>query len=456
MSFCIQELLSSGVNSSKEKICSGFGLELLAQDGLGKVLGESNRVSRERFFSARVCLWLFLNQVLSKDKSCRAAVSRFAAYLSAQGKKSCSTLNSSYCRARSHLCESTLAQLVRTTGQELEKHSKAWHWKGRPVKMVDGCTVTMADTKANQKEYPQIPQQKPGLGFPIIRLCAVLSLASGAVLDLAMGPYSGKGTGETSLFRSLFNNLNKGDVILGDRYFCSYWIIALLMQLEIDCVFRLHQLRQNKKRFRLSQGDWLIQWQKPDRASWLEKALYKLIIPNLKLRLVRINVSHRGYRTQRLWVVTTLLDNKQFSRQDIAELYGYRWQIELDIRNIKQSIQMDFIRCKSPEMVRKEVWIHLLAYNLIRKIMAQAAERKLIKPREISFTATVQLIGAFNSMFLLIDVEKIETLYEKMLVTIATHHLPKRPGRSEPRKLKRTKDHYPVMKLPRHNLNKAA
>jgi hypothetical protein len=310
----------------------------------------------------------------------------------------------------------------------------------------------MPDTAANQAEYPQSRSQKPGLGFPIARVVALLSLASGAVLDLAMGRYAGKNTGETALFRQLWRSLFPGDVVVGDRYFASYWDLALLAMGGVDSVYRQHHLRLSERLRvrRLGPGDWLLRLPKPQRPPWIDRASYRRIPRELLVREVRFRVRVRGWRVRQLTLVTTLCDAERYRVEELARVYHGRWQAEVDLRSIKITMQMDVLRCKTPEMVRKEVWMHLLAYNLIRVAMADAAERAGMQPREVSFKGALQTLTAYRPLVERAAPGELPPLYESLLSAIASHRVGNRPFRYEPRAIKRRPKEHDLLTIPRH------
>jgi hypothetical protein len=264
------------------------------------------------------------------------------------------------------------------------------------VQLVDGTTVSMPDTPENQEAYPQAHTQKEGLGFPVARVVVLLSLATGMLTDMAMGPYAGKATGETALLRQLPDGFEPGDILLADRYYCSYFMIALLMERGIDFVMRIHQLRKVDFRWgrRLGKGDHIVQWKLPQKPKWMEQQVYDRMPASIEVREVHVRVSEPGFRTESFVVVTTLTDATTYTEEDIAELYHARWQAELDIRAIKITMGMDVLRCKTPEMVRREMWACILAYNLIRQTMLQSAQETGMCPRALSFTAAMQSIAA--------------------------------------------------------------
>jgi hypothetical protein len=309
----------------------------------------------------------------------------------------------------------------------------------------------MPDTAANQAAYPQSRSQKPGLGFPIARVVALLSLASGAVLDLAIGPYAGKNTGETALFRQLWRSLFSGDVVVGDRYFASYWDLALLAMCGVDSVYRQHQLRLSERlrMRRLGSGDWLLRLPKPQRPPWLDQASYLRIPDELLVREVSFRVRVRGWRVRELTLVTTLCA-EAYSLDELARVYHARWHAEVDLRSIKITMQMDVLRCKTPDMVRKEIWMHLLAYNLIRTVMAEAAERAGVRPREVSFKGALQTLTAYRALVEQATPQTLPSLYESLFDAIAIHQVVDRPHRYEPRAIKRRPKEHDRLSIPRH------
>jgi IS4 transposase len=391
-------------------------------------------------YSLSLTLWAFVTQAASESKSCLAAVARVLAWLTSQGRQVCDAGTGDYCKARAKLTELFLWFLLCDVGRQLEEQAlEAWRWHGKRVVLVDGSTLSMPDTLANQEAYPQSRSQRPGVGFPIMRWVALLGLATGAVLDSAFGPYRGKQTGETALFRTLLKSLRQGDVILADRYYCSYWLVALLLAEGVDVVFRKHHLRHTdfRRGRRLGSNDHVVTWSKPQRPEWMDQATYDALPETLALREVRTQVTTPGSRVKELIVVTTLCDSETYSKAEILDLYQERWQAEIDLRSIKTQMKMDILRCKTPEMVRKEIWAHLLAYNLIRKVMAQAALAQQLTPRQISFAGAMQTLNEFRTHLLQASADELCELTQRILAAIARHRVGNRPGRCEPRKVKR-------------------
>lgn len=403
-------------------------------------------------YTVPLTLWAFVTQVVAEQKSCVSAVARVLALLTALGRKMCSAGTGAYCKARAKLTELFLRRLACDTGRQLEDAiPNAWRWHGRHVQLIDGSTLSMPDTAENQQVYPQSRSQKPGVGFPIMRWVAIISLATGAVLDSAFGPWRGKQTGESALLRELLKSLRPGDVVVADRYYCSYWMIALLLAHGVDVLFRQHQLRKTdfRRGRRLGRNDHLVTWNKPQRPAWMDQASYDTLPATLSMREVRGHIGSPGCRIKELVVATTLRDHEIYPTDEVLDLYHERWHAEIDLRSIKTQMKMEILRCKTPDMVRKEIWAHLLAYNLIRKVMAQAAERHGVAPRQLSFTGAVQTLNEFRALLLHGSAADQPELTRRILAAIASHRVGNRPDRVEPRKIKRRPKGYSRLLVPR-------
>lgn len=430
--------------------------DVLSAERIGRVFARHGNLFGGAAYSTAVVVWSFLSQILrdGKEASCRAAVARIVTHQQQVGGAVPTPDTGDYCRARAKLSEAALRDLTMEVGEQVEERADAaWLWKGRHAKLVDGFTFTMPDTPANQAVYPQHTAQKPGVGFPIARACAILSLATACALDLAVGPYAGKETGETALLRELLGSLHANDVLVADRYYCSFLMIALLMQRQVDVCARLHQRRtvDFRRGRRLGRDDHLIVWTRPARPEWMDAATYAAIPATLVLREIRYRIVVPGRRVESLAVVATLIDAEQYSKAEIADLYGFRWNSELDIRSIKQYLNLGFVRCKSPPMVHCELWTTLLGYNLIRTATAMSHDRT---PRRISFTAACQYVLASWSLFSACQLEarELESRCRKLLAHIAQHEVANRPGRIEPRELKRRRHGYKLMQQTRDKL----
>lgn len=404
-------------------------------------------------YTPAVTLWAFLSQMLftGEQRSCTAAVARVAAVEALSGRVVSDTNTGAYCRARSRIPETVPQRLALEMARECEAQlPNEWRWKGRRVLLVDGSTISLPDTPENQAEYPQSSSQAEGLGFPVMRVVALLSLATAMIHGLAIGPCSGKETGETALFRQLFGLLKSGDVVVEDRYFGGWFMIALLPELNVEVVTRLHQHRTAdfRRGRRLGADDHLVDWPKPQRPEWLDQDTYDRLPATLNVREMKFAVRERGFRTQSITVVATLRDESTVTREDLAELYRQRWHAELDLRSIKSTMSMDVLRCKTPEMARTELWMSLLAYNLVRHSLLPAARAAECSPRQLSFCAALQFTA---NTWLLATVGRHDAtaLVELRLIHLASHRVGHRPNRIEPRAIKRRARAYDWLTQPR-------
>lgn len=410
-------------------------------------------------YNTAITIWSFLSQTLNcgKEASCQAAVARVVSYCEQAGIDSPTRDTGDYCRARGKLAEAALRELSCEVASELEKVAdESWLWKQRHAKLIDGFTFTMPDTPNNQAEYPQQKSQAPGVGQPIARCVAILSLATACVIDLALGPYAGKETGEPALLRQIMKSLCPGDVAVMDRYYCSFMMIALLVLQGNDVCIRKHHLRHSdfRRGKRLGKYDHIIVWTRPQRPTWMDEETYDRIPLEIELREIRYNIVIPGRRTDCIDVITTLTEPTEYSKEEIAELYGFRWNSELDIRSIKTTMDLWHVRCKSPAMVRREIWTTLLGYNLIRTTAASAALLHGKQPRQISFTSTCQYVLASWMLMAcdLIDIQRLKQYRQKMLQQIAGCEVGNRPGRFEPRLIKKRPKNQKLMQRPRNEI----
>jgi hypothetical protein len=398
-----------------------------------------------------VTVWVFLSQCLSADHSCRDAVGRLIAWLIARGQAPCAAATGAYRLARDKLPEAVGQQLLQETGRLPERTTPAeWRWHNRRVLVADGTTVTLPDTPENQAEYPQLTSQAAGCGFPIVRLVVVFSLAVGTVLEMALGRYQGKRTGENSLLRTLRDRLEPGDVLLLDRYFSGWFDLALWQQDGVDAVVRKHQLRATDFRTgrRLGHDDHWVVWRKPQRPAWMTPDDYDALPETLTLRELRLRVTQPGFRTRTLVVVTTLLDPTEYAADAIGQLYRRRWEAELNLRSLKVVLQMDHLRCLTPHRVRNELHMHLIAYNLIRGVMAAAAQTAGRAPWTVSFKSALQ---ALTNLLPVLAAMTPEQWCDQLMRMIAATEVGNRPDRSEPRARKRRPKNHPPLREPRQN-----
>ena len=355
-------------------------------------------------------------------------------------------------QARARLPEALLAKALRGGAERLcAQVPAAALWRGRRVRVVDGTSARLPDTPANQKQYPQSKRQNKGCGFPLMRLVVLFCLASGALVAYELGALA---VAERELWRRLWDVLAPGDVVLGDRGFCSLGELWALARRGIDCVVRLNARRSVGivGVRRLGKDDWLVEWVKMKQPpKWFTPEQWAEVPQRLRVRQVTFSVPVKGWRTERVTVATTLLDNKLWPAAELAQLYRRRWQAELFIRDIKTTLGLEMLSCKSPALARKELLMHLIAYNLIRALMGEAADRRGVAVGRLSFKGALDTLRQWTP--LLSGCEKAERkwMLERFLAALGAHRLPERPGRSEPRVVKRRPKNYPLLNQPRHD-----
>jgi hypothetical protein len=458
MAHSIKESLVCQLQCEQKTLDFSPGLpfrDLLGERRILRALERAQVTFRERIYTPTTTIYAALSQVVSgKFSSCRDAVSRVIADRVARKEKPCSPDTSSYCTARARLPEQVVAGLTQEIGQELHRRAPSeWLWNGRHVELVDGSTATMDDSAPNQDEYPQHRNQKKGLGFPILRFVVLFSLATGTVLECAIGSCHGKKTGEQSLFRQLSASLQPGDILLGDRLYDCFRDIATLKSRGVDVVFGKKQSRQCdfRRGRRLGPGDHVVTWTKPryDATRYDSRAQWEALPEQIEMREVRVTVRRPGHRTRTIAVVTTLLDAQQYSANDLTDLFAERWHCELDLRSIKRALGMHHISSRSPQMVRKLLWLHLLAYNLVRVRMAQAASLHGKTPRRLSFTAATKLIHNFAPYMTVSKDKEHDRLEAELLAALAKSPVEPRPDRQEPRAVKKRDQKYSYLTKPR-------
>lgn len=424
---------------------------LISKETIRSVFGKASSIlDSRRIYDTATTVWVFLSQVMSFHHGCVAAVSKLNAFRVARGLPACSSETGAYCAARDRLDEAAVQRLITATAQSTDAQvPDSWHWLGHRVVTADGTTVTMADTPENQAAYPQLRSQQPGCGFPILRMVVFFSLASGVVRQMAVGRYRGKLTHEVSLFREIDHVIEQDDVFLADRAYAGWFDMARLMMRGAHVVVRKHQMRKSdfRKGIRHGHDDHRIRLDRPPRPEWMSEEEYLTYPAHIEIREVRVTAAHRGFRTRVLIVHTSLLDTERYTKPAIAELYRRRWQAELYLRNLKTHMQMDHLRCKLPHRVRNELRMHLIAYNLIRQVMVEAAIARKIEPSQISFkTALTHLMEMLPILLLAPDsAEVCQLLFRQCCAHRAGH----RGGRYEPRVRKRRPKSYPLMTKPR-------
>jgi hypothetical protein len=455
-----QSIESPSDVQSKLKSASSLCLDfLLPKLEVLQICDEIGHKYRNRTYNPMIVLWMFITQVLSADHSCQQAVTRLNAWRVARGLLKVSSETTAYCKARCRLPEQLFERLLTSTSKRCEQAaSEAWLFHGRIVEMVDGWTLTMADTDENQEEYPQMTSQRRGCGFPVARMIGVFSLATGAINHTAIGPYKGKQTGETSLLRSILDRILPGRILLADRYYASFWLLAAGEMCGVDLVARAHHLRKIDFRRGLKQGylDQLVLYPKPQRPTWMSQEEYEKYPSSIFVRHIKYRVEQKGFRTREIILATTLIDAENYQAEELAHLYYRRWSVELHIRSLKTQMQMDHLRCKSPQMVRKEIHCHMIGYNLVRCAMLASALKFNLCPTRLSFTGAMQALEEFAASLRLGPSRRLQQ-WDNLLEVISELTVGNRPGRQEKRELKRRAKNYKLMQCPRNpNRNRYA
>lgn len=402
-------------------------------DTVERLLPENHR---ERLFPPTETLSMFLTQVLASDRSCQNAVNRSAVARCQNGFTPCSTNTSAYCRARERMPLALAQELSIECARAISDTVPTdWRFRGRPVRLVDGATVALPDTPENQAQFPQPSSQEPGLGFPQCRLVGLFCLASGALLDCEPGRCVGKGSDEQSGLRAQLDVLEAGDILIGDAFYATYFLFAELRRREIDAIFEQNGARKRKTDFRrgcrLGSNDHVIELKKPTlRPDWMSEQEYQEAPESIRVRECRV-----GGKI----LTTTFLCARDMPRSMLKRLYWERWNVELDFRNLKTTMGMEMMSCRTPEMVIKEIWVYFLAYNIIRLLMSQAAALHGFLPRQISFKHTIQMWLAWK--------DTAELGYsDDLFMLIAQRRVGNRPGRVEPRAMKRRPKPFPWLK----------
>ena len=409
--------------------------------------------SRDRIYNVRRTFFGFLYQVLNPACPCRQIVRQIQALLRLHAGIAVDSGTAAWCQARARLPWDILPRLRCAAAAQAEKAAQLWHHLR--VKVIDGTTSSLPDTPKNQRAYPQPGGQKPGCGFPVLKLVGVFSLATGALLDYAKG---NKHQHELNLLQKLLDQFKAGDLVLGDRGFNSYTLLALLLRRGAHSLFRLHQRRPAdlRKGKRLGKNDRLMVWRKPwlwQRPRYLSKAIWKRIPREVSVRVVRFTLAVPGFRAQSVTLVTTLLDAQAYPAEELARLYARRWRIELWFRDIKTSMGMEVLRCKSPKMAHKELEMFFFAYNLIRVLMAEAGALYEVPMERLSFKGTVDAMRQFSlAIAQARSRKKQRQLMADLLEIIAWDQVPERPGRREPRAVKRRPKPYQLLNRPRHQM----
>jgi hypothetical protein len=408
--------------------------------------------SRDRRWNLRLVFWTFLWQVAQSGASCREAIRQAQAHCKSAGRRLPPDADSPYCQARGSLPLERLEEIHQHVCAEAHQGvAQRDLWCGHQVKVVDGSSVTAPDTPANQKAFPQQSVQKPGCGFPIIHLVALLSLATGMLTAWAIGPWWQH---EVVLLQMLWDCLCPGEVLLADRGFCNWGLLAQCLQRNLHAVFRVKGVRRADFRQgkRLSHNERLVQWHKPCPAAKTVSAREWALLPKvLTLRLVRCRLDMPGFRTRQVLLVTTLLDSEKYPPEALSQLYFRRWAMELGLRHLKTTLQMDQLSCKNPQNLKREIYMHFLVHNLVRRLMLEAARRHRVPLERVSFAGSLAAARRYGEALLRTRSQRRrQQLREEMFAVLATDLVPDRPGRREPRALKRRPKPYPLLTRHRH------
>jgi hypothetical protein len=417
---------------------------------------QTGTMSRRRLFSKENTFWAFFSQILDADGGCKEVIRKLQAYASIKGVQIPSSSTASYCTARKKLDEGMLSDILEHTSEQLEKLPETGLLNNRRVIVVDGTGVSMPDTVMNQKAWPQSSMLKAGCSFPVAHICACFSLQTGGLLSFGIG---NKKSSELTMFREQWGIFNEDDIFLGDKGFCSYFDMAELKKCKVDSVLTLARrapFTAGACQKKLGTNDLLISWERPKHTKKLaySREQWEELPEKLFLRQIRVEIAYPGFRKQSFYIVTTLLDAVQYPAEEIAELYFKRWDVELSFRDLKTTMGMDVLRCQSPEMIRKEILMHFIAYNCIRRLMYEAAEEAHIDTRIVSFKGSLQALRNWEPHMNQAQLSRAEQfrLISDLYDAITDVPIYQRPGRSEPRCVKRRPKNYQRMTAPRHEM----
>ena len=414
------------------------------------------RSSRHRVFNKENTFWAFLSQVLDNDSGCQEVVRKMQSFMAFNAKKTLSSSTAAYCQARKRLDLDSLHKIYEHTCSQFQSKPDPKWLKGRRVIVVDGTGISMPDTAENQHVWPQQRTQKPGCGFPQASICACFCLQTGSLLSYEVG---NKKSHELPLLRRQKNTFIAGDIFLGDKGFCSYFDLSSFKDQGVDSVITLARripVDEANCCKVLGDNDRLIEWQKPakNKASSYSVAEWEQLPDRLLLRQIKVMVKQAGFRTQSFHIITTLLDAEHYPADDLADLYLQRWDVELFFRHIKTTMGMDVLRCKTPDMIRKEIVMYFIAYNLIRHLMVNAGNTTNQPIRRMSFKGSLQALRQWEPSLnrAMLPITEQRQLIDLLYQTIANHIVPSRPGRSEPRAVKRRPKQHQLLTAPRHEM----
>lgn len=413
--------------------------------------------SRHRIFSKETVFWAFFSQIIDADGGCAEVVKKMKAHLSFNGGQPVSVSTGSYCKSRTKLVEQDLIKILAHTTESFHVDPDDQPLAGRRVVVVDGTGLSMPDTPENQAKWPQISSQKTGCGFPTMRLLGCFELATGAILSYAIG---NKKNHELPLLRQQEDTFEEGDIFLGDKGFCSFFDLNRLLKKGVDSVVTLARRIPKTEQTcikKLAKNDLLIHWKRP---AWYKKAPlpkeeWEQLPKELLLRQIKVDVEQPGFRVKSFYIITTLLNPPIYPAKDLVELYYRRWSVELFFRDLKTTTKMEILRCKNPAMIRKELLMHFIAYNTIRHLIYETAHAHEQDPMRLSYKGALQALRQAETHFnrAALCPREIRRIREIMIDSIRTHIIPFRPGRREPRCLKRRPKPYQLLTASRHEMN---
>jgi hypothetical protein len=436
----INEILSKG----------GFPFKSFLSKQLGEIIANEVPRCRERIYTPEVTLFGMIYEALDPNSSLRKTVIRNNADRISMGKDLASINTAAYSKARSRLPIELITQATKQAATDSQKEApNDWKWNDMDVMAIDGSTVTANDTPENQKAFPQHGKQIDGVGFPILRLVILQSLTTGMIHDLSFGAYKGKKTGEMALARNIIDSLTPNSLLLGDRYYPSYFLICELSKKGINGLFQSHAARSIDFRTGENLGslDHISYWKRPLRPSWMTIEEYNSYPDSIKIR--EVDITEEVGTQDKFIVVTTLLDNKIFSKHDLSDLYLKRWGIELALRNLKDSMGMHHLNVQTPEMIEKTLWSYITAFNTVRWYMANAALFGNTRPENISYSATYNIVDANKANLLNTTGAKQREILASMFYQMITVKVGNRPGRSEPRAVKKRRKPHKLLSKPR-------
>ena len=343
---------------------------------------------------------------------------------------------SAYCQARSRIPLEALQRILGQLGKRFIAQD-AGRWLGHKTYLIDGSSFSTPDTRVLRKHFGYPSGQQPGCGFPMGHLLALFHARTGMIQSLIPAEYR---THDMSQVTLVHPALGQGDVLVGDRAFCSFTHVALLQQRATHAVLRMHQALQILKLRclrKIAQNDRVIEWRKPKKApSWLSEEQFDKLPQSIAVRWISYRIQRKGFRSKGVSIITTLLDNRRYTVDELAKLYHSRWEIETNLNHLKTTMKMDVLRCKNVAGILKELYAFAIVYNLVRIVMLQAAKQQNTPINRVSFIDALRWLCHSATA-------------APLIILIINPH---RPGRSQPRAIKRRPKQYDRLNKPRNIL----